>query len=149
MITKRQLLRTYDTLFAEDYTPQISDNLDAVVEKVNQFLAKYTGPVLVNSGWRPAAVNSSTMGAAPKSNHMVGLAVDLSDVDGKIMAYVLNNLDLALKLGLYFEDWRWTKTWCHIQIIAPKSKKRIFRPSEALASAPQRWSGSYDSRFDK
>lgn len=149
MISKKQLTRNYDTLFASDYTQAISDNLDHLLMQVNIFMKDYKFGVEVTSGWRPAAVNASTKGAAPKSNHMVGLAMDLLDADGNLMSYVLAHLQEATELGLYFEDFRWTKNWVHIQTCSPKSKNRIYKPSEALPPCPQKWNGKYDSKFNK
>lgn len=149
MITKSDLLAGRDSSFASEYTDAISDNLDEVVEKVNQFLDNFAGNIKVTSGWRPASMNGMVKGALPKSNHITGNAVDLSDKDNKLMDYILANLDKATALGLYFEDFRWTPTWCHVQTVPPKSRKRIYVPSSALALAPNRWNGKYDSKYDK
>jgi len=62
---------------------------------------------------------------------------------------IQTKLDIAKKYGIYFEDMRWTKTWLHCQIVAPKSGKRIYIPSNQPAIDPTAWSGIYPSEFDQ
>jgi hypothetical protein len=148
MITKSELLQGRDKTFADEYTEQISENLDVGLQKLNVIRAAYNAIMRVTSGWRPASINSMIKGAAPKSNHTFGLAVDIYDPDGKFWNWCLANLDLLKALGIYLEDRRWTPTWIHLQWIAPKSRKRIFTPSSALPLAPTLWDGKYDSKYD-
>lgn len=152
-ITKDELLMGRDKAYPKEYTKEISDNLDNLLSAMNQIRSAYGVPMKVSSGWRPAAVNKAIAGAAKKSNHMLGLAVDISDRDGKLREWVLSNLDLMQKLGVYLEDFRWTPTWVHFQIAAPKSGKRIFIPYADIKKnpmmAPDAWSGTYDSKHDK
>ena len=149
MISKSELLQGRDKSFSDEFTPAISDNLDILLQKINVIRAAYGKPMTVNSGWRPASINGMIPNAAPKSNHTTGMAVDIADKDGALMNWCLANLDLLTATGLYLEDFRYTPTWCHFQCVAPKSKKRIFVPSEALPPAPTRWNGRYDSKWDK
>ena len=151
-ITKEELLMGRDKSYPQDYTKEISDNLDRLLGAMNQVRAAYGKPMTVSSGWRPPSINGSIAGAAKKSNHMLGLAVDISDKDGKLREWVLSNLDLMQKLGIYFEDFRWTPTWVHFQVVSPKSSKRIFIPYADIKKnpmiAPDAWSGAYDSKYD-
>lgn len=94
-------------------------------------------------------MNSMVKGASPKSNHIIGCAVDISDGSGDLMRWCLANLDVVADAGLYMEDFRWTPTWCHFQSSKPKSGKRIFVPSDALPLAPNRWDGKYDKKWDR
>ena len=149
MISKDELLQGRDETFKDEYTQQISDNLDDLLEAMNKVRAAYGKPMKVTSGWRPASINGMVKGAAPKSNHMVGLACDIFDGNGDLMRWVLNNLKMMSDLGLYLEDFRWTPNWVHFQCVPPKSRKRIFVPSEALALAPTKWDGHYDTKWDK
>jgi hypothetical protein len=149
VISKDELLMGRDKLFPQDYTQQISDNLDDLLEKIKKVRAAYGKPMKVASGWRPPAVNAGTKNAAPNSNHMTGHAVDIADADGALWTWVLQNLQLMTDLGLYMEDKRWSPTWVHFQNLPPKSKKRIYVPSAALAPAPNIWNGQYDSKWDK
>lgn len=149
MTSKAELLQGRDKTFPGEYTEEISHNLDILLQKINVIRAAYGKPMTVNSGWRPASINGMIPNAAKKSNHMIGCAVDIADPDGSLMKWCLENLDLLTATGLYLEDFRYTPTWAHFQSVAPKSKKRIFVPSEALPPAPNRWSGKYSSEFDK
>lgn len=149
MISKDELLRGRDKSFPDEFTQQISDNLDELLLILNKVRAAYGNPMKVTSGWRPSSINSMVKGAAPKSNHCTGNACDFLDTDGKLMEWCLTNLQLLTDLGIYLEDFRWTPNWVHMQNLPPKSRKRIFIPSESLAPAPKRWSGSYSSTFDK
>lgn len=150
MISKDELLQGRDKKYPAEYTQEVSDNLDKLLPLLNQIRAAWAKPMRVNSGWRPAAVNASVPGAAAKSKHTEGLAADISDVDGSLWAWVLQNLDLMQKLGIYLEDRRWTPTWVHFGFGPPKSGKRIFIPSAAKALAPDNWDGKYDNaKYDK
>ena len=143
MITKKELLMGRDVQFPKEYTKEISDNLDKLLLAINKVRKAYGKPMTVSSGWRPAAVNGRIANAAVKSNHMLGLAVDISDPKGEVMAWILANMKLIVACGLYIEDFRHTPTWVHFQIVAPKSGSRIFVPSSSPAPAPNRWDGKY------
>lgn len=149
MITRADMIRGRDKQFPSDWNQQISDNIDETIEKVNVFLiAIGFGDRKATSGWRPPAVNASTKGAAPKSNHMLGIAVDIEDADGKLWAAVLANLALARTLGLYFEDKRWTPTWVHAQTTRPASRRRIFIPHAGVPPQSPHFDGTYDRSYD-
>lgn len=149
MITKEELLNGRDETFKDEYTDEISKNLDQLLEILNVLRSEYGKPMRVTSGWRPSSINNMVKGAAPKSNHTIGLAADIYDPNGEFMAWVLKHLELMQSLGVFFEDFRWTPTWVHVQIIKPKSGKRIYVPNSSLPAAPDRWTGRYDSRFDE
>jgi hypothetical protein len=147
-ITKDELLKGRDKQYATEYSQQISDNLDKLLVPINKLRDAWGKPMIVTSGWRPPEINDSTPGAAAKSKHMYGLAVDIQDSDGSLMKWTLENLELMKELGLYMEDFRWTYNWCHYQLGAPGSGKRIFVPSSARPSSPDKWDGKYDSQYD-
>lgn len=147
-ITKDELLQGREDTFKDEYTDGIDGNIDRLLVAINVVREAYGKPMKVTSGWRPPSMNHMVKGAAPKSNHMIGLAVDISDGSGDVMRFVLANLELMTKLGFYFENWNWTPTWCHFQLVKPTSGKRIFVPSQSLPLA-QRWDGKYDSKWDK
>lgn len=153
-ITKDELLRGRDKSFADEYTEQISDNLDELVKALNVIRTAFNKPMTVTSGWRPPSINAMTPGAAPQSKHQIGLACDFKDTDGSLWTWCLQNLQLLADNNVYLEDARWTRTkdgsgWVHMQLGAPKSRKRIFVPSSSLPIAPNFWSGKYDSKWDK
>ena len=149
MISKEEMLQGRDKQYPNDYTQEVSDNLDKFLEVFNKVREAYGKPMKVNSGWRPPSINASTPGAATHSKHMLGLAIDIADGDNEVMNWVLENLDLMQELDLYMEDFRWTPGWTHFGLGAPASGKRIFVPSAARATAPDRWDGKYDSKYDK
>ena len=149
MISKDELLMGRDKTYASEYTQEISDNLDLLLSKINEIRKAYGKPMIVNSGWRPAAINANTPGAAKGSKHQVGLAVDVRDEDGKLFAWCLNNLELLQKLDLFLEDKRYTKNWTHFGVGKPASGKRIFVPSSDRPSAPEAWDGIYNHKYDE
>lgn len=149
MISKDELLKGRDQQYPNDYTQEISNNLDNLLIPMNQVRTAWGKPMTVNSGWRPPSINAATPGAAKHSKHMLGLAVDIADPNGSLWAWVLQNLDLMQQLGIFFEDKRWTPNWVHFQLGAPISGKRIFVPNASPASAPNAWDGSYDSKYDE
>lgn len=153
MLTVERLLNGYDKSiqFKKEVTPELLENLQKTVDIINQFL-KHVGIVneIVSSGFRPVSVNEMTVNSAKKSNHILGLAVDLKDVNHNIFKAILKpeNLAKAQELGIYFEDARATKTWIHMQIVPPKSGKRIFKPNLNEWTDPLVWNGLYEERFD-
>lgn len=147
-ISKDELLKGRDKQYPKEYTKEISDNLDKLLVAVNQIRSAYATPMTVTSGWRPAEINASTPGAAKKSKHMIGLAVDIQDKDNRLMNWVLANLKLMKQLDIYVEDFRWTPGWVHFQLGKPTSGKRIFVPSADRAQAPDRWNGEYNHAHD-
>lgn len=153
MITKDELLQGRDETFKDEFTDEISNNLDVLLQKLNVLRAARNAPMIVNSGWRPPTVNSMVPGASKNSWHCSGHAADVNDPDGAHFFWCLKNLDLLSSLGLYLEHPNWTRTknggWLHIQDVAPKSKKRIFVPNQSLPVAPNFWDGKYDSRWDR
>lgn len=125
-----------DKLFARELTDQIRANAATLIERVNLFLVCYrasTGdltPRPVNSGWRPAAINAKVRGAAPKSKHMTGEAVDLADSDESLDTWAESpEGQKALEsCKLWLESPAYTNRWIHLQSVPPKSGHRIFIP---------------------
>ncbi len=148
MITKDEYYAGRYETYKDDLTEQIDDNVDDLLARVNQVRTAYGKPMTVSSGWRPATINSMVKGAAPKSNHIIGCAIDIADYDGKLWAWCMDNLALITKAGLYLEDKRWTKTWVHFQSVQPASGKRIFAPNSSLPPNPTIWDAKYDSKYD-
>lgn len=148
MITKDEILMGRDKAYASEYTQEISDNIDKMLEPLNIVRQEYGKPMYVSSGWRPPAINESTSNSGKASNHLKGLAVDFKDHDGKLREWVIANLKRLAELGFYFEDFRWTPTWVHFQIVPPGSKRRVYIPSTKPAIKPDAWSGEYDRSLD-
>lgn len=85
---------------------------------------------LVTSGWRPADVNASTPGAAPRSLHLTCEAIDLYDPQSDIDDWLMTEQgQRALRdIGLWHEHPAFTKGWAHVQTRPPRSGKRTFNP---------------------
>jgi hypothetical protein len=117
-----------DRLFAADLTEEIHANVAILLPRINRLMQMFGQERSVNSGWRPPAVNANTPNAALKSKHMTGQAVDLSDPEGDLDEWCMENQDLLQQEGLWLEHPSATKGWCHLQSVAPKSQKRVFYP---------------------
>ena len=128
MITKSEILMSRDTQYPDDYTQEVSDNIDKLLECLNKFRVIYGKPMTVSSGWRPAALNATVKNAAKKSNHILGLACDFKDLDGSLDQYCLDNLDVLESCGLYLESPDKTSGWSHLQCVPPRSGSRVFKP---------------------
>lgn len=127
-----------DKLYPKDLTDEIRANAEKTVTKVNLLLfhAIKDGVIListnkrnlVNSGWRPPAVNAAVKNAAPKSHHMTGKACDISDPTGSLDRWCLANPGELEAIGLWQESPASTIGWCHLQTVKPASGRRVFIP---------------------
>lgn len=101
-------------------------NLDDLCRKINAL--GYQPPMRASSCLRSLAdqkrINPSAMG----SSHLYGAAVDIADADGKLKAWLKSNPQRLIENGLWAEDYKSTPTWVHLQIYAPKSMSRVFKP---------------------
>ena len=133
--SRQELLQGRDAQYP--LTPEMEKNLAELTRVLNLVRAAYGSAMLVNSGYRPAAVNAS-VGGAKASAHMMCQAVDIEDKDGKLAEWAMNNLTLLESCGIFMEDPRYTYIvdkqgnrcggWCHLDIRGPKSGKRVFIP---------------------
>lgn len=127
-----------DSKFRAELTLEIQRNAAETVRRVNLLLKlmatdgvtpeSNAAGSLVNSGWRPPQVNVGTPGAALRSKHMTGQACDISDPEGELDDWCMDNQDVLGNLGLWLEHPSATKGWCHVQTVPPKSQKRVFYP---------------------
>lgn len=127
MITYLGFYKGRDVTYKVALTDLIKQNAKVCIERVNKLLtiAGFTDRD-ASSGWRPAEVNAATPGAAKKSNHMLGLAVDVEDTDRQLQRWCLANTPTLEKLGLWMEHPRDTPTWTHLQTVPPRSGNRVF-----------------------
>jgi hypothetical protein len=130
-----------------ELTMQVLNNLATFLIPMNQVRDAYGFPMIVDSGWRTQAENKAC-GGAFASKHLLGLACDIQDLDGKLWSWVLTSLGFMQAQNLYFEDKRWTPDWVHFQLGAPGSGHRIFIPNREPPVAPGDWNGVYDPKFD-
>lgn len=140
-ITLENYLKSYDHLYPEEYTVGVGTCAEMIVKKVNSLLAVLeaegvsleanprTGSI-VNSGWRPQAINGQVKGAAVRSKHITGQACDLYDPEGEIDTYLMSEPGLRVlsAAGLWLEHPSATKGWSHVQTVPPRSGHRVFYP---------------------
>ena len=69
-------------------------------------------------------INPKAMG----SSHLYGAAVDIGDADNKLNTWLKANPQKLVECGLWAEDYASTPTWVHLQIYAPASFNRAFKP---------------------
>ncbi len=104
-----------DRLTSPELTNEVKSNIDKLLKQVNGFLQELgIIEVKVSSGFRPSSVNSTIKGAAKKSQHLLGLAVDLVDLTGDLEKKVSSRDDLLKKYGLWQESPLSTQGWVHL-----------------------------------
>lgn len=129
MITRDDFFMGRDKAYPQDLTPEIEDCAKQTIERANLLLTRFradTGDTYarkVNSGWRPPAVNAATPGAARKSKHMLGQAIDIDDDNGALDDWLMTPEGEAAmrEIGLWHEHPRDTPQWSHIQTVPPGS----------------------------
>jgi hypothetical protein len=117
-----------DKKFNSLLTDELRANADEVVSKVTELFSRFGESRRVTSGWRPPQINAQTPGAARKSLHMTCEAVDLEDPEGLLDDWCLEHPEILQEIGLWQEHPAATKGWCHLQIVPPRSGKRVFYP---------------------
>ena len=136
MITLELFYKGRDKQFAADLTPEIQKNAEELLRRTNRLLELFyvANPTAhkrgCNSGWRPPAVNAGVKNAAPKSNHMKGLAVDIEDDDEMLDKWLMTaagqkTLEIC---QLWMEHPSATPRWAHVQSVPPRSGRRVFNP---------------------
>lgn len=139
IITVADYLMGRETIYPMEFTIGIKANAELTVDAVNGLLARLekagipleVNPqtkTIVSSGWRPPQINNQVKNAAVKSKHMTAQACDLYDPEGLIDDWLMDNLPADSTLGLFMEHPSATKGWSHVQIIPPKSGKKVFYP---------------------
>lgn len=119
-----------ERLNSEELTKTIKDNAVVLLNKVNQLLQELgITNVKVSSGFRPSAVNAKVKGAAKKSLHMSGRAVDIYDPEHEIMHKILARPDLLKKYDLWLEAPECTPSWTHLDNGTRTERPlRVFKP---------------------
>jgi len=124
-----------DEAYVDELTDEIRANAQDTLARTNRLLGRagFQHVCSVNSGWRPRQVNEATPNAASSSQHLSGRAIDLPDPDRTLAAWCVNHLEVLAEIGLWMEDPRWTYDaagdhWVHLQIVPPKSGRRVFIP---------------------
>lgn len=131
MVTRKEILMGREVQYP--LTDEMEANLKQLLTAVNAIRAAYGKPMSVSSGYRPGTFNEAANGAK-KSAHMICMAVDFRDPDGKLDEWFDNNQDLLEKYNLWQEHPNFTKGWAHLDIkprpikTRPGCKKRQFNP---------------------
>jgi len=112
----------------DELTPEQVANMNTIIPRANDLLQAFGEYRKVNSGYRSPADQQRINPSAPKSKHLLCAAIDLSDPDGKLSAFVMANLPLVSRIGLWIENPQKTRGWVHIQCLPPKSGSRVFNP---------------------
>ena len=125
-ITMDEFLMNRITL--AELTPELLGNANTTVPAANELLDRFGEFRGCNSGYRSPEDQMRINPSAPKSKHMLCAAIDLEDKDNKLKTWCLANLQVLEELGLYMEHPNSTPTWIHVQIVAPHSGNRVFKP---------------------
>lgn len=120
-----------DKTHKAELTPDIEANVSNFIAIVNKLFLElgHTTPAYISSGWRPSSLNSKVKGAAQKSYHTLGMAIDIKDPDGELYKLVTSRPDLLRKYGLWVEHRESSPSWLHIDIGTRSDRpSRIFKP---------------------
>lgn len=140
MITLEEYFMGRAALYPEEFSEGVQLNAQQLVDRVNALIQEmerngiqlemspHSGSC-VASGWRPKALNAHTPGAALRSKHITGEAVDLYDPEGAVDDWCMTYLPaLSHEIGLWMEHPSATKGWCHLQSVPPRSGNPVFYP---------------------
>ncbi len=133
MISLSEYLMGRDKQFPAEYTDEIKANALITITRVNLLLNAIAHDFNVDftkvvSGWRPIEINDATSNASKTSKHIIGLACDLYDPEHKLCCWCLSHLAVLENIGLWMEHPSYTRSWLHIQCVAPGSGRRVFVP---------------------
>lgn len=110
----------------------IDKNLQILFERLMEMQDAFENAFVITSGFRSdehqAKLIAEGKTGALHSKHLAGAAADVLDTDGLLADFVLTNIELLERIGLWIEDPAYTKGWVHFQMMAPKSAKRVFIP---------------------
>jgi uncharacterized protein YcbK (DUF882 family) len=113
--------------------PEEQANLDELLRRLNVVREAYGKPMVVTNGYRTWAEHAAIylkLGRKPpqRSAHLRCQAADVWDQDKTLWSWLMQNLALLEKVGLWLEDGSVTKNWVHFQSCPPASGRRIFLP---------------------
>lgn len=124
---------TSETYFGGELVDEtIALNAATLLSRVNALLARVEGEHKMTSGYR-SPLHNARINGAPKSHHMSGKAIDISDNSKELAKACVKNQYWLEELGLWCEDPRATKNWVHFQSVPPRSGARFFIPNEEWA----------------
>lgn len=101
-------------------------NLETLLYRMNKIRMEYSQPMTVTSGYRSLEDHlriyknkgiTDQSKIPMKSKHLSGQAVDISDPNGHLQEWCKANQTLIRQVGLWMEDFSFTKTWVHFQCV--------------------------------
>lgn len=107
-------------------TPEIDENINTLLDRMNQVRKLWAKPMFVTSGLRSKEDQERINPKAPKSKHLIGAAIDISDPDGSLNKWCKDNEQTLVDIGLWMEERQ--GRWQHFQILPPGSGNRWFNP---------------------
>lgn len=110
----------------KDVDDVILRNLEDLCRKINAL--GYTPPMYASSCLRSIADQKHINPKAMGSSHLYGCAVDVADPKGYLSDWLECCPEKLEQCGLWMENPKSTKGWCHLQTYAPRSMSRIFNP---------------------
>ncbi len=117
-----------DCTHADELSSEFRVHAALTVARTNALLERAGLACTVNSGWRPRTINASVPGASARSKHLTCQAIDLRDSNEALDAWCIRHLSVLEQLGLWLEHPDATPGWCHVQIVPPRSGRRVFMP---------------------
>ena len=133
MISFKELIGHYNV---SDIDLTTQHNLEELLVKVNKIREAWGKPMTVTSGLRTMTDHLriySEKGITDKSKipmqskHLYGMAVDISDPNLELTAWLKGDGDKVLEdAGLWCEEGN--SNWVHFQSVPPKSGNRWFLP---------------------
>lgn len=104
LITLSDYFGRYQNTHQLELTPEVRLNAIKLITKVNWLLIDLgVKKVVMTSGWRPASVNALIPNAAPKSNHISGMAIDIADSKYTLWDLIYSNHPKLKEFGLWME----------------------------------------------
>lgn len=109
-----------------DLSPELIVNTNTIITRTNDLLERFGEFRNCNSGYRTQEDQMRINPKAPNSKHLLCLAIDLEDRDGKLNNYCKKNPKVLEDIGLWCEERQ--GNWQHLQAVPPASGKRWFFP---------------------
>lgn len=98
--------------------PEIIDNINFTLKKLNNIRTGYGNPIYITSGYRCDELNT-LVGGVENSKHKKGLAVDLK-WDYELLVYIIENC----KFEKLIREKKGDLLWIHIQFNPDESKNQ-------------------------
>jgi len=105
------------------------ENMELIAEKIFQPLRKWVDhPIRINSFYRSEELNSRINGASSTSDHLTGLAIDITSMGKKtnleMLHYIKDHLDFDILINEYPNEEGEPK-WIHVSWSKKKNRKQV------------------------